>query len=47
MAFTHEGAKVFCASVNLKAAEETGGIIKGEGFVAQAIKADVIKRCAT
>lgn len=41
VAFAREGAKVFCADVNLKAAEETAGIIKGEGFDAQAMKADV------
>ena len=32
VAFAREGAKVFCADVNLKAAEETAGIIKSEGF---------------
>ena len=41
--FAREGAKVFCADINLKAAEETAGIIKGEGFDAQAIAADVTK----
>src|SRR3954470_11308947 len=43
VAFAREGAKVFCADVNLKAAEETAVIIGGEGFHAQAIKADVTK----
>src|SRR6186713_2419668 len=43
VAFAREGAKVFCADVNPKAAEETAGIIEGEGFEAQAIKADVTK----
>src|SRR5688572_11673172 len=43
VAFAREGAKVFCADVNLKAAEETAGIVKGEGLEAQAFKADVTK----
>src|SRR5207244_182839 len=43
VAFAREGAKVLCADINLKAAEETAVIIGGEGFHAQAIKADVTK----
>jgi NAD(P)-dependent dehydrogenase (short-subunit alcohol dehydrogenase family) len=43
VAFAREGAKVFCADINQKAAEETAVIIGGEGFHAQAIKADVTK----
>jgi NAD(P)-dependent dehydrogenase (short-subunit alcohol dehydrogenase family) len=43
VAFAREGATVFCADINLKAAEETAGIIKSEGFDAQAIAADVTK----
>ena len=31
VAFAREGARVFCADINLAAAEETVGIIKGEG----------------
>ena len=43
VAFAREGAKVFCADVNLAAAEETAAIIKGEGGEARAYKADVTK----
>src|SRR5213075_2400627 len=43
VAFAREGAKVFCADINLKAAEETAGIIKSEGFDAKAIRVDVTK----
>jgi NAD(P)-dependent dehydrogenase (short-subunit alcohol dehydrogenase family) len=43
VAFAREGAKVFCADINLGAAEETVAIIKKEGGEACAYKADVIK----
>ncbi len=43
VAIAREGAKVLCADINQKAAEETAGIIKSEGFDAQAIAADVTK----
>jgi NAD(P)-dependent dehydrogenase (short-subunit alcohol dehydrogenase family) len=43
VAFAREGAKVFCADINLKAAQDTAGIIKSEGFDAHAIAADVTK----
>jgi NAD(P)-dependent dehydrogenase (short-subunit alcohol dehydrogenase family) len=39
--FAREGAKVLCVDINLAAAEETAGIIRGEGFEAQALHADV------
>ncbi len=39
--FAREGAKVFCVDLNLAAAEETAGIIAGEGGTAAAHKADV------
>jgi len=39
--FAREGANVFCAEVNLAAAEETAAIIKGEGGEARAFQADV------
>lgn len=38
-----EGAKVLCADINLKAAEETAGIIASEGGRALAMRADVTK----
>jgi len=38
--FAREGAKVFCADVNLAAAEETAAIIAGEGGEARAFRAD-------
>src|SRR5712692_7035849 len=41
VAFAREGAKVFCVDVNLAAAQETAGIIAGEGGTAQAYRADV------
>src|ERR1700730_17562623 len=41
VAFARENAKVFCADINLAAAEETAAIIKGEGGDARAYKADV------
>ncbi len=43
VAFAREGAKVFCADVNLAAAEETAAIIKQEGGEARAHKVDVTK----
>ncbi|MCC6946139.1 MAG: glucose 1-dehydrogenase [Bradyrhizobiaceae bacterium] len=42
-AFAREGAKVFCVDINEKGAEETVGIIKGEGGEARAHRADVSK----
>jgi NAD(P)-dependent dehydrogenase (short-subunit alcohol dehydrogenase family) len=39
--FAREGAKVFCVDQNLAAAQETAGIIVGEGGSAQAFRADV------
>src|SRR3972149_2320241 len=41
VAFAREGAKVLCADIDLKAAEETVAIIKGEGGDARAFRADV------
>ena len=41
--FAREGAKVFCVDINPAAAEETVGIIRGEGGTAQACRADVAK----
>src|SRR5688500_13909830 len=41
--FAREGAKVLCADVNPAAADETAGIIKGEGGEARALHADVTK----
>jgi NAD(P)-dependent dehydrogenase (short-subunit alcohol dehydrogenase family) len=41
--FAREGAKVLAADVNLKAAEETCAIIKGEGGEAAPFQADVSK----
>lgn len=41
--FAREGAKVFCVDINLAAAQETVGIIKGEGGDAAAHQADVTK----
>jgi NAD(P)-dependent dehydrogenase (short-subunit alcohol dehydrogenase family) len=43
VAFAREGAKVFCADINLAAAEETAAIIQKEGGEARAHKADVTK----
>jgi NAD(P)-dependent dehydrogenase (short-subunit alcohol dehydrogenase family) len=43
VAFAREGALVFCADINLAAAEETVEIIKGEGGGALAHRADVSK----
>ncbi len=39
--FAREGAKLFCADINLEAAEETAGIIRSEGGTAEAIRVDV------
>ncbi|WP_299391185.1 SDR family NAD(P)-dependent oxidoreductase [Pelagibius sp.] len=39
--FAREGAKLFCIDINLAAAEETVGIIRGEGGSAEAAQADV------
>jgi NAD(P)-dependent dehydrogenase (short-subunit alcohol dehydrogenase family) len=39
--FARQGAKVFCVDRNAAAAEETAGIIKGEGGTASAFTADV------
>ena len=41
--FAREGAKVFCADVNLAAAEETAAIVTGEGGEARAFRADVTR----
>jgi NAD(P)-dependent dehydrogenase (short-subunit alcohol dehydrogenase family) len=41
--FAREGAQVFCADVNLSAAEETAGIIEGEGGAASAFQVDATK----
>jgi NAD(P)-dependent dehydrogenase (short-subunit alcohol dehydrogenase family) len=43
VAFAREGARVFCADINLAAAEETVRIIKGEGGEALAHRADASK----
>src|SRR5260221_10996896 len=43
VAFAREGAKVFCADVNLAAAEETAAVIEQEGGEARAYKADGTK----
>jgi NAD(P)-dependent dehydrogenase (short-subunit alcohol dehydrogenase family) len=43
VAFAREGAKIFCADINLAAAEETAGIIRSEGGEAVAYRADVSK----
>jgi NAD(P)-dependent dehydrogenase (short-subunit alcohol dehydrogenase family) len=40
--FAREGAHVFCVDINEAAAQETVEIIKSEGGVAVAFKADVI-----
>ena len=41
VAFAREGARVFCADINPVAAEETVGIIRSEGGMAIAHRADV------
>ena len=43
VAFAREGARVFCADINLAAAEETAKIIKDEAGQAAACRADVSK----
>jgi NAD(P)-dependent dehydrogenase (short-subunit alcohol dehydrogenase family) len=43
VAFAREGTRVFCADINLAAAEETARIIKDEGGQAEAHRADVSK----
>jgi NAD(P)-dependent dehydrogenase (short-subunit alcohol dehydrogenase family) len=43
VAFAREGAKIFCADINLTAAEETAEIIRSEGGEAVAYRADVSK----
>ena len=43
VAFAREGARVFCADINLAAAEETARIIRSEGGEAVAHRADVSK----
>ncbi len=41
--FAREGAQLFCVDINLAAAEETAGIIRGEGGTAEAFRADVAR----
>jgi NAD(P)-dependent dehydrogenase (short-subunit alcohol dehydrogenase family) len=41
--YAREGAKVFCADINLAAAEATRDIIRSEGGAAEAIQCDVSK----
>lgn len=41
--FAREGAQIFCVDINQAAAEETAGIIRGEGGKAEAYSADVSK----
>ena len=43
VAFARQGARVFCADINLAAAEETAELIKREGGEAIAYRADVSK----
>jgi len=43
VAFAREGAKIFCADINLAAAEETARIIRSEGGEAVAHRADASK----
>ena len=43
VAFAREGAKIFCADINLAAAEESARIIRSEGGEAVAHRADVSK----
>ena len=43
VAFAREGAKIFCADINLAAAEETAQIVRSEGGEAVAHRADVSK----
>ncbi|TQV78961.1 SDR family NAD(P)-dependent oxidoreductase [Denitrobaculum tricleocarpae] len=41
--FAREGAKVLCVDIDEAAAQETAGIITGEGFEAAAVQADVTR----
>jgi NAD(P)-dependent dehydrogenase (short-subunit alcohol dehydrogenase family) len=41
--FAREGAQVLCVDINRAAAEETIGIIRGEGGEARALEADITK----
>src|ERR1700751_390458 len=43
VAFAREGARIFCADIDLTAAEETAGIVRNEGGEAGAYRADVSK----
>jgi NAD(P)-dependent dehydrogenase (short-subunit alcohol dehydrogenase family) len=43
VAFAREGAKIFCADINLAAAEETAEIVRSEGGEAVPHRADVSK----
>jgi NAD(P)-dependent dehydrogenase (short-subunit alcohol dehydrogenase family) len=43
VAYAREGAKVVCVDVALAAAEETAGIIRDEGGIAEAVACDVTK----
>src|ERR1700726_2875311 len=43
VAFSREGARVFCADINLAAAEGTASLIRNEGGDAAAHRADVSK----
>ena len=43
VAYAREGARVVCADISLAAAQETAGIIAGEGRVAQALACDVTR----
>jgi len=47
VAYAREGAAVACVDLNLAAAEETAGIITGEGNTALALAADVTKLDST
>jgi NAD(P)-dependent dehydrogenase (short-subunit alcohol dehydrogenase family) len=43
VACAREGARVLCVDINPAAAEETAGIIRGEGGIAEVFRADVTK----
>lgn len=43
VAYARAGAKVVCVDINRSAAEETVGIIRGEGGIAEALACDVTK----
>ena len=43
VAFAREGATVLCVDINPEAAQETAGIIRSEGGVAEVCRADVTK----